>query len=128
MVTPHRSESSSPRQYHGSGICGIPSPAEGRTLEVVSDVARHGCHGVVSLTFLPAHPGSLIAELSIDGRERARCASLGSIRLWGRFSCGTHIRVAAAGPVRLVARTPTGEVLAGPVELRPERPWATFQW
>ena len=113
---------------HGSGVCGISTPESGPTLEFVTDPASHGEHGVVTVTLVPGHPGSLMAELLSGGKERAQCSSLGSIRFWGRFRDGTRVRLASAGPVHLVARTPSGTLLAGPATVQPERPWATLQW
>lgn len=111
-----------------SGVCGIPSPVEGRVVEFVASNGRSGRHGTVGVTLLPGHAGSLLAELSVGGQERARCASHESIRFWGRFGGDTHVRLAADGAVRLVARSAAGEVLAGPVEIGPARPWATLAW
>lgn len=111
-----------------SGVCGIASPESGPVVEFVVLGSRRPAHSGVELRMVPAHPGTLVAELEQHGRVRASCTSLGSIQFRGRFRPGTHVRLAADRAVQVLARTEHGDLLAGPIELRPEHPWATLRW
>jgi len=111
-----------------NGASGIASPESGRILELVVSSSRRAAHSDVQLRMVPAHPGTLVADLEWKGRVRASCTSLGSIQFRGGFRPGTQVRLAADGPVQVLARTDGGDVLAGPIEIRPERPWVTLHW
>ena len=111
-----------------NGASGIASPESGPVVEFVASHSRRPMYSSVQLRMVPAHPGTLVADPERNGCVRASCTSLGSIRFRGRFRRGTHVRLAADGPVQVIARSEGGEILAGPMELRPEHPWAELQW
>ena len=111
-----------------SGVAGVPTAGTRPQVEFLALGANAHRSGGVQVRMVPAHQGSLVAELEVGGRVRASCVSTASIQMRGRFRTGTQLRLAADGPVRLVARTEDGVLLAGPVEIRPEQPWATLRW
>ena len=110
------------------GVAGVPTSGTQPHVEFLNLGTDGHRGGTVQVRMVPAHRGSLVADVEVGGRVRASCVSSGSIQVRGRFSDGTQLRLAADGPVRLIARTQEGIVLAGPVEIRPERPWATLRW
>ena len=110
------------------GVAGVPNDGTQPHVEFLTLGAVSHRGGGVQVRMVPAHRGSLVADVEVGGRIRASCVSSESIQVRGRFSDGTQLRLAADGPVRLIARTQEGIVLAGPVEIRPERPWATLRW
>ena len=110
------------------GVAGVPNNGTQPHVEFLTLGADSHRGGGVQVRMVPAHRGSLVADVEVGGRIRASCVSSESIQVTGRFSDGTQLRLAADGPVRLIARTQEGIVLAGPVVIRPERPWATLRW
>ena len=110
------------------GIAGVPTRGTQPHVEFLTLGADGHRAGSVQVRMVPAHRGSLVADVEVGGRVRASCVSSESIQVRGRFSDGTQLRLAADGPVRLIALTQAGIMLAGPVVIRPERPWATLQW
>jgi hypothetical protein len=110
------------------GVAGVPTSGAQPHVEFLMLGADGHRGGSVQVRMVPAHRGSLVADVEVGGRVRASCVSNESIQVRGRFKDGTQLRLAADGPVRLVARTHEGTVVAGPIEIRPERPWATLRW
>ena len=110
------------------GVAGVPSSGAQPCVEFLTVGADGHRGGSVQVQMVPAHRGSLVADVVVGGRVRASCVSSESIQVRGRFRDGTQLRLAADAPVRLIAVTQEGIVVAGPIEIRPERPWATLRW
>ena len=73
-----------------NGVAGIASPESGPVVEFVTSHSRRIKPSSVQLRMVPAHPGTLVADLEWHGRVRASCTSLGSIRL-GRLHAFTPL-------------------------------------
>jgi hypothetical protein len=121
-VRPHLREAGSFGVTTGRAVDGV------RTIEFTTDPAVHGAHGRVDArcTVAPSRR-RLTAEVHFGDRGWARCESRHSIRVWGRFAPTVEVRIGAAA-VRLVARTPEGDVLAGPVVVRPDETRTVLAW
>lgn len=132
----------------GFGVAAGRAPDGIPTIELTTDPAVHGPHGRVSVTCStveipvcgdggcdtmlpasrPAHARSLSAELRVPNAGWARCQSDDSIRIWGRFPLDAELRVGSEHEVRLVARTPSGEILAGPVIVSADQAPTSLDW
>jgi hypothetical protein len=99
-----------------------------RTIEFTTDPAVHGAHGRVDARCIAASGRRLTAAVRFGDRGWARCESRHSIRVWGRFAPPVEVRIGAAAAVRLVARTPEGDVLAGPVVVGPDETSTVLAW
>lgn len=75
-----------------SGVCGIASPESGPVVEFVVLGSRRPAHSGVELRMVPAHPGTLVAELEQHGVCAPR------VHRSGRFSSAV-----ASGPARTYA-------------------------
>jgi hypothetical protein len=137
------------RSVTGFGGTGALAPDGIPTIELTTDPATHGPHGQVAIRSAgadtapePMDPSCttggvprtasdvrpLVAVLRLGPRGLVSARSRDSIRFWGRFAPEAELEVSATGAVRLVARAPDGEVLAGPVMLAPAGPPLTLAW
>jgi hypothetical protein len=98
------------------------------TIELTTDPAVHGPHGLVQVRRGAPTERRLLARIERPGTVRATCQSDDSIRIWGRFAPEVDLVVHATEAVRLVVRTPGGSVLAGPLLLAVDGPPTTLQW
>jgi hypothetical protein len=106
----------------GQAADGVP------TIEFTTDPAVHGPTGRVDVQCAASGGRGLTAAVRFGDRGRATCQSRDSIRVWGRFAPDVEVVVGAPGAVRLVARTPAGAVLAGPVMVRPDGSPTALAW
>jgi hypothetical protein len=101
------------------------------TIELMTDPAVQGAHGGVSVRFGAlnnAKRSRLSAELRMAGRGTVWYGSSDSIRFWGRFAPDAEIVIGSPAAVRVVARTPKGKLLAGPIIVSPDAPPVSFTW
>jgi len=115
------------------------------TIELTTDPAIHGLHGAVNVrctteqipicgnaadgVACDAPAGtSFSAQLAFAERGWVRCVSEDAMRFWGRFDPNADLIVGSIGDVRLIARTPRGDVLAGPITLSPGAPPTSLVW
>ena len=110
------------------GVTGAASPDGVQTIEFTSEPSVHGAHGSVRVRFTTSTDPALTAEISWGTRGRAGCRSADSIRVWGAFSPEADVVIRASGPIRLVARSGAGALLAGPTILSPELDAVSFVW
>jgi hypothetical protein len=97
------------------------------TVELTTDPAVQGPHGVVRVQRGAPTDRRLFARIErSDGW--ATCQSDDSIRIWGRFAPAVDVTVRSTEAVRLVARTPSGDVLAGPLLLPPDAAPTALHW
>ena len=121
-ITPHLQSPDSFGVTTGRSPDGVP------TVEFTTDPAVQGSHGAVRVERAAAGAPRLHAAFEFGRRGRVTCESDDSIRVWGRFAPEVQVLVRAAEAVRLVARTPGGTVLAGPVLVAPTAPLASLRW
>ena len=98
------------------------------TVEFTTDPAVQGPHGVVRVQRGAPSDRRLSARIERQGEIRATCQSDDSIRIWGRFAPEVDVTVRSTETVRLVARTPNGAVLAGPLLLAPDAAPTALRW
>lgn len=98
------------------------------TIELTTDPAVQGAHGLVHVQRGAPTERRLVARIERPGEVRATCQSDDSIRIWGRFAPAVDLVVHATEAVRLVVRTPAGSVLAGPLLLAPDGTPTALQW
>lgn len=98
------------------------------TIELTSDPAVQGAHGRVHVRRGSERRRRLFADVRRGGDARATCQSDDSIRVFGRFAPEVELVVGSDAAVRLVARTPAGAVLAGPVTLAADAPPTALVW
>jgi hypothetical protein len=98
------------------------------TIELTTDLAVQGARGAVRVERAAPGEPRLFADVRRGGELRATCASRDSIRVWGRFAPEVELVIRSAEPVRLVARTPAGAVLAGPLLVQPDGPPTSLGW
>jgi len=110
------------------GVGGATSPDGVQTVELTSEPTVHGPHGSVHVRFARSDNPAVTAEVSWGSRGRAACRSADSIRIWGAFAPEAELVIRAPGSVRLVARSATGAILAGPTMVSPELESLTFVW
>jgi len=110
------------------GVTGAASPDGVPTIELTSEPSIHGTHGSVRVRVTTSTESALAADVSWGNRGRARCRSADSIRVWGTFSPEAELVIRAPGPVRLVARSVAGAVLAGPTTVSAELESASLVW
>lgn len=116
------------RDARGFGVTSGRAPDGVPTIEFTTDPAVHGPHGHIDARHAGVAGRRLTADVEFSGRGRAACASDDSIRIWGRFVPEATVVVMSAGPVRLVARTPDGDVLAGPVTISADAGPVELSW
>ena len=121
-ITPHLRHAGSFGVTTGRSPDGVP------TVEFTTDPVVQGPHGAVRVERGAAGERRLQAAIEFGARGRATCQSDDSIRVWGRFAPAARVRVGAAETVRVVARTPGGALLAGPVLMAPTDPSASLRW
>jgi hypothetical protein len=133
------------RSPRGFGVTAARAPDDVPTIELVTDPTVHGPSAQINICRAgpddgltasfgacargdsPPLQASLVAWLQVGDRGWLQCASQDSIRFWGKFSPAAELVVESSIPIRLVARTPAGDVLAGPVTLAHESP-ITLTW
>ena len=98
------------------------------TIELTTDPAVQGAHGRVHVRRGPERRRRLFTDVRRGDDARATCQSDDSIRVFGRFAPDVQLVVGSDAAVRLVARTPAGDVLAGPVTLAADGPPTTLAW
>ena len=98
------------------------------TVELTTDPAVQGAHGSVRVERAAPTERRLFARLRLADGAWATCVSDDSIRVWGRFAPEVALVVRSAEAVRLVARTPVGAVLAGPLLVSPDAPPTVLGW
>jgi hypothetical protein len=97
------------------GVGGAAAPDGVQTVELTSEPTVHGPHGFVHVRFALSEEPAVTAEVSWGSRGRAMCRSADSIRIWGAFAPEADLLIRAQGGVRLIARSGTGAILAGPI-------------
>ena len=133
------------RSPRGFGVTAARALDDVPTIELTTDPTIHGLRGLIKIrragpddrlrtSFGTCQRGdsasvhaSLVARLQLGDRSWVQCMSQDSIRFWGRFSAAADLVVESSFPIRLVVRTPAGDVLAGPVTLANESP-ITLTW
>lgn len=133
------------RSSRGFGVTAARALDDVPTIELTTDPTIHGprtqitirragpddrlgaAFGTCARGDSPSVRASLVARLQLDDRGWVQCASQDSIRFWGQFGPAADLVVESSFTIRLVARTPAGDVLAGPVTLAHESP-ITLSW
>lgn len=98
------------------------------TIELTTDPAVQGAHGRVHVRRGAERRRRLFADVRRGDDARATCQSDDSIRVFGRFAPEVELVVGSEAAVRLVARTPAGAVLAGPVTFAADAPPTALVW
>jgi hypothetical protein len=98
------------------------------TIELTTDPKVQGAHGRVHVRRGSERRRGLFADVRRGDEARATCQSDDSIRVFGRFAPEVELIVGSDAAVRLVARTPAGAVLAGPVTFAVDAPPTALVW